>query len=121
VERTVKLVVLVSMCGALFAGCAQLHAQLNTMPDRGRDYNPADVKKLTVGQSSEEDVVRLFGPPLNRTSRSDGSVQLMYMFSKAHPSAVDLFGNNPGYYVTKSMIINLGSDGKLKDYTQTGR
>lgn len=103
--------------GAAILSCLFI---LNTMPDMGRDYNAADVSKLTVGESTEADAVKLFGSPINRVARSDGSVSITYMFSQARPSAINLFGNTPGSYTSKSVIISFGPGGKLVDYTQTG-
>lgn len=113
-SRNIALIV---ACVTLCIGC--------TSTRMGTDFNSANVSKLKVGETTEQEVIQLIGQPIERTRSADGTVTLQYMYSPGqtfHPlSAI----TNPGYIQRagkgdKRLTVKLGSDGKVLDFTESG-
>ena len=89
---------------------------------RGSDFNSANVSKLKVGETTEQEVIELIGQPVHRTRNSDGTQYLTYMYS---PGATYTFFDafNPMVDVhkgqqMKSLTVILDANGKVSRWTQ---
>ena len=113
-------IVLAGICLVFFAGCMG-------MSDQGQHFQSEKLKQLKVGESTEADVVRLHGKPINRVSNSDGSVILIYTYMKHNDSGTHHLNQDnslstdaePVHWYSESLIVTIGPDGKLKNYSQS--
>jgi outer membrane protein assembly factor BamE (lipoprotein component of BamABCDE complex) len=91
----------------------------------GTDFNSANVNKLKVGKTTEQEVIQLIGQPINRTRSADGTVTLQYMYYPGQTIHAFTAITNPGYLQEagkgqKGLTVIIGSDGKVKDFTESG-
>ena len=115
-KKTILLLVLGVSALALI-GCASTRT--------GTDFNSANVNKLKVGKTTEQEVIQLIGQPFNRTRSADGTVTLLYMYSPGqtiHPFTII---TNPGFIQeagkgAKTLTVIIGSDGMVKDFRESG-
>lgn len=110
-------IALVVVCVTPFFGCASTRM--------GTDFNSENVSKLKVGQMSEQDVTQLIGQPLRRTRSADGTVSLLYLYSPGQTIHALTLITDPGYAQKagkgeKQLMVTLGPDGKVLDFTEVG-
>ena len=113
-------IVLAGMGLVFLAGCMG-------MSDQGQQHFQSEkLKQFKVGESTETEVVRLIGKPINRVSNSDGSVILIYTYMKHNDSGTHHLnqansayaGPEPVHWHSESLTVTIGPDGKLKNYSQ---
>jgi len=113
---TFKYIALALICASLCTGCQSTRT--------GTDFNSANVSKLKVGETTEQDVIQLIGQPSNRTQNSDGTASLSYMYDPGKTFNV-FSGFNPHAAQNleagmKTLEVVLDANGKVKSFTQTG-
>lgn len=113
-----NIFLLVSVLSALaLIGC--------TSTRMGTDFNSANVNNLKVGKTTEQEAIQLIGQPIQRTRSADGTVTLQYMYSPGQTIHAFTPITNPNYIQNagkgqKTLIVILGSDGKVKNFTESG-
>lgn len=115
-KKTILLLVL-GLSALALIGCASTRM--------GADFNSANVNKLKVGKTTEQEVIQLIGQPINRTRSADGTVTLQYMYSPGQTIHAFTAITNPGFIQEagkgqKMLMVIIGSDGKVKDFTESG-
>jgi outer membrane protein assembly factor BamE (lipoprotein component of BamABCDE complex) len=116
-KTTLKQIALVVACVTLCIGCASTKM--------GTDFNSANVSNLKVGKTTEQEVIQLIGQPSNRTRNSDGTVILNYMYSPGQTIHAFTAITDSDYIQKagkgmKTLIVTLDSNGKVKDFTESG-
>lgn len=86
----------------------------------GTDFNSANISKLKVGETTEQEVIELIGQPANRTRNSDGTVILHYMYYPGGTiTGIPMVAfKNQGE--NKTLMVILDSNGKVKSFTESG-
>jgi outer membrane protein assembly factor BamE (lipoprotein component of BamABCDE complex) len=112
---TLRHIAVVLVGVILCAGCASTRM--------GTDFTSANVSKLKIGETTEQDVIQLIGQPGNRTRNSDGTVILSYMFSPGE-TVTPFSGFDPHFVQRagagmKTLIVILDASGKVKSFTES--
>ena len=115
-KKTILLLVL-GLSALVLIGCASTRM--------GTDFNSANVNKLIVGKTTEQEVIQFIGQPFNRMRSADGTVMLQYMYSPGQTIHPFTAITNPGYIQEegkgrKMLTVIIDSDGKVKDVTESG-
>src|SRR2546423_286144 len=105
---------LVLVCISLFGGCMSTTI--------GTDFNSANVSKIKVGQTTEQEVKELIGTGCDRTHNSDGTVTLFYMYVPGK-TVTPLSGLDPHLAQhadagTRILEVDLDANGKVKDFSE---
>lgn len=108
--KTLRHITLILACVTMCAGCMSTKS--------GTDFDSANVSKLKVGETTEKEVIELFGQPRNRTRNSDGTVILQYAF---YPGGTItgipmLTFKNKGEQ--KTLMVVLDASGKVKSFSE---
>lgn len=116
-KSTFKNMALVVACVTVSIGCASTRM--------GTDFNSANVNKLKVGKTTEQEVIQLIGQPVQRTRSADGTVTLEYMYSPGQTIHAFTPITDPDYVQkagkgTKQLVVKLGSNGKVLDFKESG-
>lgn len=113
IKKTFRHIALVLACVTLLAGCV--------MGRMGTDFS-ANVSKLKVGETTEQEVIQLIGQPQSRTRSSDGTVILSYHYSPGQTvvPGSGVFILNPTPVKMKTLTVVLDANGKVKSFTETG-
>src|ERR1035441_2200798 len=98
---TFGCIALVLACVTLMCGCASTRM--------GTDFNSANVSKLKVGETTEQQVIQLIGQPHTRTRSSDGTVTLSYLY-KPGQTITPFSGFDPNLYQKGRAIKMLRSE-----------
>jgi outer membrane protein assembly factor BamE (lipoprotein component of BamABCDE complex) len=111
---TFRYIALVLACVTLSVGCASTRS--------GTDFNSANVSKLKVGETTEQEVIQLIGQPHNRTRSSDGTVVLSYMY-KPGQTITPFSGFDPNLYQKgreiKMLWVILDANGKVNSFRES--
>jgi len=98
----------------LIAGCASA----------GNNFDDSKISQIQKGQTTEADLVQMFGQPQNRATDSEGMTTLtwMYMQSTVRASTfIPYAGAFMGGTNSKDKTLNVVlADGKVKSYSMTG-
>ena len=113
-SRNIALVV---ACITLCIGCSSTKM--------GTDFNSANVSKLKVGKTTEQEVIQLIGQPDSRTRSADGTVILHYIYSPGQTIHAFTPLTDPDYLQKagkgdKQLIVYLDSNGKMVNFTESG-
>ena len=89
----------------------------------GTDFNSANVSKLKVGETTEQEVIQLIGQPHSRTRSSDGTVILSYIYSPGQ-TITPFSGFDPNITQKagagmKQLTIILDANGKVGSYRES--
>lgn len=101
-------------CAIFVAGCAHV-------PGQGTDFNSANVSKLKVGETTEREVIQLFGKPGMRTRNADGVVILSYQYIPGSMVTMfDLYVPRTEKIRMKMLIVTLDANGRVQNFTESG-
>ena len=99
----------------LLAGCVST----------GRNFDESKITDIKKGETTEADLVKLFGPPESRSSDSDGHTHLDWSYMESRmkgqsfiPYAGAFMGGSDSKH--KMLMVTLGADGKVTHYNLTG-
>lgn len=102
------------LCAAVLAGCASA----------GNNFDESKVSQIKKGDTTEADLVKLFGPPANRAINGEGVTTLTWMYAEANvkaesfiPYAGAFMGGTRGS--NKSLSVTLVAD-RVTGYTFSG-
>lgn len=102
------------LCAAILAGCAST----------GNNFDDTKLSQIKKGETTEADLVKLFGSPQNRTINAEGVTTLTWMYAEANvkaesfiPYAGVFMGGSRGS--SKSLAVTLVAD-KVTGYTFSG-
>lgn len=100
-------------CVTLICGCMSTES--------GTDFNSANVSKLKVGETTEQEVIQLIGQPINRTRNSDGTVILQFAYYPGGTiTGIPMVSfKNKG--VQKTLSVTLDATGKVKSFTESSQ
>lgn len=89
-----------------------------------KDFDDSKVSQIKKGETTEQDLISMFGPAQSRSVDSEGQVRMNWMYGEYHMNAVSFIPIAGGLMTggkgrTKSLSVIL-ADGKVKDYTFTG-
>lgn len=115
-QNLLQTVGMMALCFVFFTGCY-------SMPDQGQKFNTDNIPKLKVGESTEKDVVELIGKPVSRTRSADGSIMMVYQYVHSSGTANAMNPFDMGRNIkrnSKMLTVMIGSNGKLKDYSESG-
>lgn len=112
--KILKRITLALACITFASGCFHL-------PEQGHDFNVANVEKIKIGETSEQQVIELIGKPDHRTRNGDGSAVLMYQHVYSDKGTMTIFTPVKGNeYKMKNLTVMIGSNGKVTNYSQGG-
>ena len=108
-----RYIALVVACVTLSVGCASTRS--------GTDFNSANVSKLKVGETTEQEVIQLIGQPHSRMRSSDGTVTLSYLY-KPGQTITPFSGFDPNLYqkgnAIKMLWVILDANGKVSSFRE---
>ena len=98
-----------------FVGCATT----------GSNFDESKVSEIKKGQTTEADLTRMFGPPENRSTNSEGTTTLSWMYYETTTkgaSFIPIAGMFLGGSKTKgkTLSVHLGTDGKVMSFQSSG-
>ncbi len=100
---------------AFLCGCASA----------GKNFDSGKVSEIHKGETTEADLVRMFGPPIQRGINSETGLTLTWVYSEARVKG-ETFIPFAGAFVggattkTKTLLINLDQDGKVASFSYSG-
>jgi len=90
----------------------------------GKKIEQSNVSQIIKGQTTEADLVRMFGPPSNRMANSNGTVMLMWSYfshdmnaASFIPYAGMVLGGSKSE--SQNLHVTLGPNGKVQDYSSS--
>lgn len=91
----------------------------------GRQIDQGKITDIKKGQTTEADLVQMFGPPNHRTVSSEGNTTLMWMYHETQikgATFIPIAGLFAGGADTKSqsLTVTLGPDGKVTQFQSSG-
>ncbi len=100
---------------ALLSGCASV----------GNNFDSSKVTTIKKGETTEPDLVKMFGSPNQRGINSDGLVTMTWIYSEATAKGatfIPIVGAFAGGadVKTKSLLVYLDTDGKVASYSYSG-
>lgn len=105
---------LVASLTAILLGCASV----------GNNFDQTKVSQIKKGETTESQLVQMFGEPQNRTTDSEGTTTLTWLYSESAvkgesfiPYAGTFMGGTRSK--NKSLTVVL-KDGKVQSYSSTG-
>ena len=109
---TLSLAVIINI---LVTGCAST----------GTNFDQSKVSQIKKGETTEADVIQMFGQPENRSVNSDGIVSLTWMYHESKvkgqsfiPYAGTFMGGTRSK--GKTLMVMLGADGKVTSFSSSG-
>ncbi len=101
------------LVGALFfAACGIVSTQSLT---RGHDIRRSEVNRIVKGQSTEKDILTLFGPPTKMRDTAEGK-EFLYEYAKSGGIKWNLVFSVGGGTTTKTLIVWLDRSNVVTDY-----
>ena len=107
---------------------ATLAAVLVLLPgcvSSGKNFDESKVSQIKKGETTEPHLVKLFGPPENRTVDSEGTTHLNWTYMESRmkgegfiPIAGAFMGGANSRH--KMLTVTLGPDGKVTHFTSSG-
>jgi len=106
--------ILIAITAAVVAGCASV----------GKNFDESKVAQIKKGETTEAQLVLMFGEPQNRMVNSEGQSILTWMYTQANirgESFIPIAGAFVGGADTKSKSLNVTlKDGTVQSYSSTG-
>ncbi len=106
-----KLSVLVCTV-TLLAACGMITTNKVT---RGHDIDSGDANSIGKGQTTEHEILKMFGPP-TKVRDTDQGKELYYEYTKTGGPKWNLFFSVGGSTVTKTLLVWLDKNGVVTDY-----
>ena len=106
-----KLSVLV-FAVALLTACGMITTNKVT---RGHDIDSGDTKSIVIGQTTEHEILKMFGPPTKLRDTEKGK-ELYYEYTKTGGLKWNLLFSVGGSTVTKTLLVWLDTNGVVTDY-----
>jgi hypothetical protein len=107
------IVISASILTIICAGCAS----------SGNNFDESKTSMIRKGETTEADLINMFGSPINRMVDSEGATTLSWMYGETHVKAISfvplagaIAGGSSGS--SKTLSVSL-VDGKVKNYTMT--
>lgn len=100
-----KKIIIIAMLSIVLAACATTNV--------GTDFDMTKVSLIQKGQTTQTDVIAMFGKPTTVSNTSNGMSILGYSHVKSHGNAL-----GQGSSTVKILTITL-ENGIVKDYSQT--
>lgn len=110
--REVLKSTLVIAAAMSLAACGIISTQTAT---RGHDISGSEVDQLQKGQSTEKDVLKLFGPPTKVRDTEEGK-EFLYEYAKSGGLKWNLLFSVGGGTEQKSLLVWLDKNGVVTDY-----
>ena len=91
----------------------------------GTNFDHSKVSQIKKGETTESDLIKMFGEPENRSINSDGVVHLTWMYHESTVKA-ESFIPYAGAFMggtrskAKTLMVSLGSDGKVTSFNSSG-
>lgn len=90
----------------------------------GENFDVSKVSQIKKGETTEADLVQMFGQPVNRALISEGTTTLTWMYSEARvkgesfiPYAGPWLGGTRSH--NKMLTVTLGPDGRVASFSST--
>ena len=91
----------------------------------GQNFDDSKVSYIRKGETSEAELIQMFGEPQNRTVNASGVRSLSWDYTEARtkgesfiPYAGAFLGGTRSQH--KMLMVTLGPDGKVTDFSMTG-
>jgi outer membrane protein assembly factor BamE (lipoprotein component of BamABCDE complex) len=112
-KLTLQLAI-ITIAGVILAGCASV----------GNNFDENKVSQIRKGETTEADLVQMFGQPQGRGMNSEGQANLTWMYTQANvkgESFIPFAGAFVGGTQSKSKTLTVVlQDGKVKSFTSSG-
>ena len=112
--KTIVNLLLIATVTVLIIGCSST----------GNNFDESKVSKIKKGETTEAELMQLFGQPQNRAVNSEGWTTLMWMYSEGRvkgesfiPYAGPFIGGTKSAH--KMLTVSLGADGKVATFSST--
>ena len=103
-----------AVIAVLLAGCASV----------GNNFDDSKVSQIKKGETTEADLVQMFGQPQNRSVNSEGQTTLTWMYTQANvkgQSFIPFAGAFVGGTESKTKTLNVTlQDGKVRTFACSG-
>ncbi len=102
------------LLGFLLSGCATI----------GRPINNDQLMKIKQGETTEQEIIAIFGTPLSKTLTGEGKIIMNYTYTEARIKAtnfipiVGLVSGGPDIY-QQMLSILIDENGIVEKYTST--
>ena len=101
-------------CVLLITGCASA----------GTNFDESKIAQIKKGETTEAELIEMFGATQNRITNSDGATTLIWSYAQSTVSGqsfIPIAGAFMGgaHTTAKSLTVTL-ADGKVRDYTFSG-
>ena len=113
--KTIVNLFLVASVAILIAGCAS----------SGQNFNESKVAQIKKGETTEAELIQMFGQPENRSINSEGWTTLVWSYFETKmkgesfiPYAGPFIGGSRSKH--KMLMVTLGSDGKVTNFNSSG-
>jgi len=83
---------------------------------RGQDIASSDVNALVKGQTTEKEVIKLFGPPTKVKDSADGGKEYLYEYASAGGLKWNLLVSVGGGTKIKSLLVWIDKNDVVTDY-----
>lgn len=110
-----RLALLLATLVALATGCAST----------GTNFDDSKVSQIKKGETTESQLVRMFGPPESRSVNSEGLTTLNWIYMESTtkgesfiPYAGMFMGGHRSKH--KTLLVTLGADGKVTHFHASG-
>lgn len=102
------------MVGLIIAGCAST----------GQNFDESKVSQIKKGQTTEAELVQMFGQPTNRAISSEGTTMLTWMYIESRVKGESFIPGVGGFVggtnsKQKYLTATLGPDGTVQNYTSS--
>jgi hypothetical protein len=105
-------IIFYALTAALFSACASVGTPIATQ----------NISKIKKGVTTEADLVRMFGPPTDKTLNSNGQIMIAWVHSAAQAKGTSFipfagpFVGGTNVQVQK-LVVLLKKDGTVENYT----
>lgn len=106
--RILALILVASLIGA----CGIVKTQTVS---RGIDIEKSDVREIVKGETTEKEIIMLFGPPTKVRDLDDGK-QFFYEYTKVGGVQWNLLISVGGSTTTKTLLVWFDKKGVVTDY-----
>lgn len=103
---------LVSVALLAMSGCGIIKTNKIT---RGHDILSSDVNSIVKGQTTEHEILKMFGPP-TQARNTDAGKEYMYEYAQSGGTRWDLVVNVGGSTHTKTLIVWFDKNDVVTDY-----
>ncbi len=106
--------IITALAAAFVAGCASV----------GNNFDESQVSQIKKGETTESQLLEMFGAPQNRTVDSEGMTTLTWIYQESAvkgesfiPYAGAFLGGNRSNHKNLNVVL---LDGKVQNYNMTG-